>query len=150
MKRALIHLWLLILTLLPACVPAHFDDNPIPAHDAVFIPAGIVLDGGQQLLKVPPVIRVLLDIAVPLAVRLPSWNGHHYIDSGFDMVWGEGFAAIVGGGIHGLTHPSHPACYKYVGPDTAVVTSVTLAPIKGHRWGNECLTWAEERRLRHE
>lgn len=133
-----------------ACVPAHFDDNPIPAKDGVFIPAGIVLDGGQQLLKVPPVIRFLLDIAVPIAVRVPSWGGHHYIDSGFDMLWGETAAAIVGAGIHGFTHPSHPKCYKYVGPDTMVTHPVELKPLDGRMWGNECLTWDEERKLRHE
>jgi hypothetical protein len=140
----------LLLLSLAACVPVHFDDNPIPAKDAVFIPAGIVLDGGQQLLHVPPVVRVLLDIAVPVATRLQMWNGHHYIDAGFDLVWGEGLAAIVGGAIHGFRHPSHPACYKYVGPDTAVTTPVQLQAIKGRIWGNECLSWEEERILRHE
>jgi len=140
-----------ILALLTiSCVPAHLDDNPIPAKDGVFIPAGIALDGGQQILHVPPIIRFLLDVSVPLATRLPMWNGHHYIDSGFDLVWGEGLAAIVGGAIHGFKHPSHPACYKYVGPDTAVTTPVALVPVKGYRWGNDCLTWDEIRKLRHE
>jgi hypothetical protein len=141
---------LLLLCVLAACVPPHFDENPIPAKDAVFIPAGIVLDGGQQLLHVPPVVRFFLDIAVPLAVRVPSWNGRHIIDAGFDMVWGESLAAIVGGAIHGFKHPSHLSCYKYVGPDTAVTTPVQLRLINGQVWNGECLSRDEVRRLRHE
>lgn len=133
-----------------SCVPPHFDDNPIPAKDGIFIPAGIIVDGSQQLLKVPPVVRFLLDIGIPLAVRLPSWGGHHYIDSGFDMIWGEGLSAIVGAGIHGFKHSSHPNCYKYVGPDTMVTTPVQLKAIDGQMWNGECLSWEEIRKLRHE
>lgn len=95
----------MLALLASACiVPPHFDENPIPAKDYIFMPAGVVLDGGAQLLKLPTWLRIALDITVPLAVRIPAWGGHHYIDSGFGMVIGEGVAAIGGGIITGLNH----------------------------------------------
>ena len=99
---------LFVLTLAAAgCVPPHFDENPVPANDAVWIPAGAAFDGALQLAHARWYIRVPADATFALGARIPAWNGHHVIDSGFDIAFGAMTSAIFGciwRGLHGDRH----------------------------------------------
>ena len=143
-----------LLLLLAACFVPPMEDHggaaPRPEPpDIVFMSAGAAINTTGLLVKAPAWARVAADALAVVILRLPKWGGRY-----------EGVALTLPVGafvpewthvlIHGLKYPSHPACYKYVGPDTVVTTPVALQPIKGHRWGNECLSWDEERILRHE
>lgn len=98
--------YLLLLAAL-SCVPPHFDDNPKPANDAVWIPAGVVTDGLMQAAHVRWYIRAPADATIAFAARLPQWGGHHIIDSGFDFAFGAATSAIFGCIWRGIHHDLH-------------------------------------------
>lgn len=135
----------------PIAVEQHGGLSPVPSKvpDIGFIGIGVGIDAGLQLAKVPAVPRVLADVLAAFVVRNVSTFGRS-ADSGFLMVFGAIPTEIGGVTLHYLKHPSHPNCYKYVGPDTMVTVPVELKAIDGRMWGNECLSWDEERKLRHE
>ena len=70
----------------------------------------------------------------------------------------DGFATVIGAEavgigaltVHYIKHPSHPACTISRGPDTVVTKPTPTKELTGERWGNDCLTDEEVRRLRHE
>lgn len=68
----------------------------------------------------------------------------------FGTFIGAGVVGIGVATVHELKHPKHPACTISRGPDTVVTRPTPTRELKGERWGNECLTWEEVRKLRHE
>jgi hypothetical protein len=142
-----------LLLLLSACalpMEEHGGAAPRPEpSDLTFMGAGAAINTTGILLKAPQWTRVVADALAVIILRFPKWGGR-YEGVALTLPMGAFVPEWTNTLIHGLKHPSHPACYKYVGPDTVVTTPVALQPIKGHRWGNECLSWEEERILRHE
>lgn len=90
-----------------ACLPPHLDENPVPAHDAVWIPAGAAFDGALQFAHAKWYIRVPADATFAFAARIPAWGGHHIQDSGFDIAFGAMTSAIFGCIWRGLHHDRH-------------------------------------------
>lgn len=122
--------------------------RPEPS-DLTFMATGAAINTTGLLLHAPAWVRIGADAVAVWALRFPKWGGRY-----------EGVALTLPVGafvpewahtlVHGLNHPTHPACDITRGPDTMVTQPVALSSVRGQRWGNECLTWAEVRRLRHE
>ena len=110
--------------------------------------AGAALHTATLAAHLPQWARFAVDGAAVFVLRVPKFGGR-YEGVAVTLPVGSITAEWVHTLVHGLAHPSHPACSKDVGPDTMVIQPLVLHPQTGYRWGNDCLTWAEIRRLRH-
>lgn len=135
-----------------ACIPPeemHGGAAPRPEpSDLVFMGTGAAINTTGILLHAPAWMRVGADALAVVILRYPKWGGR-YEGVALTLPFGSFIPEWTNVLVHGLKHPSHPNCYKYVGPDTAVTQPVQLKAVNGRTWGTECLTWDEERRLRH-
>jgi hypothetical protein len=122
--------------------------KPEPS-DFTFMAAGAAINTTGILLKAPWYVRIAADAAAVYVLRFPKWGGR-YEGVALTLPFGAYFPEVYAFIRYGKKHPSHPDCWLTRGPDTTVAQPITIAPQKGQVWSNECVTWDEVRRLRHE
>ena len=149
MRRGLLVLSLLALSGCALPLEEHGGVAPRPEpSDWAFMAAGAALHTATLAAHLPQWARFAVDGAAVFVLRVPKFGGR-YEGVAVTLPVGSITAEWVHTLVHGLAHPTHPACSKDVGPDTMVTQPLALHPQRGYRWGNECLTWPEIRALRH-
>ena len=149
MRRGLLVLSLLALSGCTLPLEEHGGLAPRPEpSDLVFMGTGAAINTAGLALHLPQWVRFTADAAAVVILRVPKFGGRY---EGVAITLPVGSIAVewVHTLVHGLQHPTHPACDVTRGPDTMVTQPIALHSVRGYRWGNDCLTWAEIRRLRH-